>query len=227
MEMLNGRTYWVYSRFLQVNGQPLVAEIVKDITENLYMDSNQRDQLGMLICNYNQMLISDSLTGVYNRRFLDEHFLPSLKCCHEEQIAVNLAFIDIDHFKEINDQYGHNAGDALLKDASGFWKLHFNSREKGRERLVIRFGGDEILIVACGIPIEQFEAEIQHDYGQMRKVCYYTNDIQFPFQLAIGVASSKELGADWSWNQLLELADQRMYGEKTKRKNSAGTERKG
>jgi len=222
MEIRNGRTYWVCSRFLSICGRPEVAEIVQDVTDSLIMDSDQRDRLGTLISGYNQMLVTDSLTGVYNRRFLDEHFLPSLKCCHEEGIAVNLAFIDMDGFKRINDTYGHRAGDRLLKDVAGFWKLHFNSREKNRERLVIRFGGDEIMILACGVALTQFEEEIRRYDGEMRKICYYSESGQFPFNFTIGVASSEQLPGDWSWDELIDLADRRMYRGKMGAK--AGTE---
>ncbi|WP_458862643.1 GGDEF domain-containing protein [Acidaminobacterium chupaoyuni] len=223
LEIFNGHTYWVCSRFLKTEGHPGILELVKDVTDRLIMDTDQRDQIGMLISNYNQMLITDSLTGVYNRRFLDEHFLPSLKCCHEEDITVNLAFIDMDGFKEINDRYGHNAGDRLLKDVAGFWKLHFNRRDKGKERLVIRFGGDELLVIACGIPQHRFEEEIHHYNNEMRKICYLSDQTQFGFDFTYGIASSETLGRDWEWEDLIEAADRMMYQGKD-RKAKAGTD---
>jgi len=214
LETLNENTYWVCSRFLRIDGQPFVAELVCDVTNRLIMDSNQRDQIGRLINSYNQMLITDSLTGVYNRRFLDEHFIPSLKCCHEDSISVNLAFIDMDGFKVINDRYGHRAGDRLLRDVAGFWKLHFNSRERGKERLVIRYGGDEILVIACGIPLEKFSEEIRHYDGEMRKICYLSDKIQFTFDFTFGITSSEAFPPDWTWDGLIEAADRKMYQRK-------------
>ena len=80
--------------------------------------------------SYNNLLITDSLTGVYNRRFLDEKFLPSLKCCHDKKIIIGVCVMDFDDFKLVNDTYGHQAGDKLLKEAACFWKQNFNSRKK-------------------------------------------------------------------------------------------------
>lgn len=218
MEVMNGQTYWILSRYVSVDGKPNVAELVKNVTDSLMMDSDQRDEVGKLIREYNEQLITDSLTGAYNRRFLEEHFVPSLSCCHEKELAVNLAFLDVDCFKSVNDQYGHAAGDTLLRDIVRFWKLHFNSREKGSERLVVRLGGDELLIVACGIPQERFEEEIAGLDSQMRKICYLGDGGGFSFDYSLGAASSTELGGGWTWDELLQLADQRMYRNKAERK---------
>jgi len=225
MEILNGRTYWVYSRFMNIDGRGFVAEIAKDVTHHFIMDSDQQDEIGHLITSYNQMLITDSLTGVYNRRFLDEHFLPSLQCCHDENITVNLAFLDMDDFKLVNDRYGHNAGDRLLRDVAGFWQLHFHSREKGKERFVVRFGGDEIMIIACGITQARFEDEIRRHYAEMRRTCYCSDALHFTFDFTFGLASTETLGPGWTWEQLIELADHRMYAVKSARKG--GQEKSG
>lgn len=213
MEILNRRTFWVFSRYLEIDGQPRVAELVNDVTDNLIMNSNQLDTVGTLIENFNYQIISDALTGIYNRRFLDEHFLPSLQCCHERNLVVNLAIMDLDDFKRVNDNYGHQAGDMLLRDVAGFWKLHFDSREKDRERLTIRYGGDEFLIVTCGTDGEAFREEVLHYYAQMRKICYCGED-QIPFGISFGFSTSGELGADWSWDDLFARADRRLYAAK-------------
>lgn len=217
LEMVEGSTYWICSRYIRIDGQPVIAELVRNVTDRLIMDSDQRDEIGILINNFNRLLITDSLTGVYNRRFLDENFIPSLHCCRMDQITVNLAFIDMDEFKAINDVHGHSAGDRLLKDVAGFWKLHFDSRESGRERLVIRFGGDELLVIACGIPPERFEQEMSHYDKEMRKICYLSDQTQFMFDFTYGIASSASLGVDWTWEELIESADKSMYRSKNEK----------
>jgi len=219
VEILKKRTFLVFSRYMEIDGRACVAEIVSDITDQLVLDSDQKDQISRIITNYNYLLITDPLTGVYNRRFLDEHFLPSLKCCHDPHLTVNLAFIDLDDFKHINDRYGHSAGDRLLKDAAGFWKLYFNSRTRGKEQLVVRFGGDELLIIAAGISCRTFREEIDRAYARMQKICYYSDTVQIPFSLTFGISSTEELGEDWTWDMLINRADRRMYDEKARHKS--------
>lgn len=217
IELLNGHTFWVQSRFMRIDGKPCVAEIVSDVTGNFIMDTDQRDELGSIIRSYNRQLITDSMTGVYNRRFLDEDFVPSISCCRDHGVNVNLAIMDLDSFKKVNDSYGHQAGDMLLRDVAGFWRLHFDSRKKENERIVVRYGGDELLIISCGQPPEDFRREVGAYYAQMRRICYYTNEIQIPFSITFGFASSQEFGDGWEWTELFDTADRRLYDSKSER----------
>jgi putative two-component system response regulator len=214
LEFLQGRTYWVCSRYMAVEGKDCVAEIVKDVTNDVMVDSDRSDEINVLLGSYKRMAVTDSLTGVYNRRFLDEDFLPSLLCCHDKGMTVNMGFLDMDCFKGINDRYGHVAGDQLLRDVAGFWKQRFDSREKGKERIVVRFGGDEILIVACGISQVQFREEFERYDKKMVKICQVGKEVRFPFDYSVGIASSEDLGSSWRWDDLFDIADHRMYIDK-------------
>lgn len=216
LELLDSSTYLVMSRYMNVSGQERILEVVTNITDNLIMDSDELSEVGKLISNYNYQLTTDPLTDIYNRRFLDEFFLPSLGCCHEEGLTVNIALMDLDDFKSINDTHGHLAGDALLKDVAGFWKRRFNSRTKNKERLTVRYGGDEILLIACDTDPKKFESAVRERYGQMRKVCYFSQHELIPFSISFGFASSDEVGDDWTWDQLFNLADKRLYAAKAK-----------
>lgn len=215
IEFVNNKVYFIVSRYIEIDGTPRIMELVADVTEDFVAETDQKDKIAQFITSHNDMLVTDSLTRLYNRRFLDEHFVPSLACCHELHLVVNVAILDIDDFKLTNDQYGHQAGDYLLKDIAMFWRLHFNSREKNNERLVIRYGGDEIVIVGCGLSGTDFKKTIAEYYEEMRKVCYYKDEIHFKFGISFGVASSEELPpATWKWEQLFDLADQRLYENK-------------
>lgn len=92
--------------------------------------------------------------------------------------------------------------------------MQFDRRDNGKERLAVRFGGDEMMIIACGVPMSQFTEEINRCSEEMRKTCYFTNEIHFNFDFTIGIASTEELAEDWTWDQLVSLADQRMYATK-------------
>lgn len=214
LEVLPEGTFLVQSRYILIDEKPYVVETVNDVSNTLIMDSTKEDEIGKLITSYNHQLITDSLTGLYNRRFLDDNLIPSMQCCRDQGMSAAICIMDFDDFKMVNDTYGHMAGDALLKDVAGFWMHHFHSREKNNERIVIRYGGDEMLIFACHMTGEELKAEVELYYSQMRKVCYFGDDIQIPFTISFGIASSEELGASWVWEELLDIADRRMYKNK-------------
>jgi diguanylate cyclase (GGDEF)-like protein len=215
IEMVDDKAVLVISRYVEVEGRPMVIEIINDATDDFLLDSDREDTLGRIIKSYNDKIMTDPLTGVYNRRFLDENFVPSLDCCYDADVPINVAIMDIDDFKRINDSYGHQAGDVLLRDIAGFWKLHFDVRDKMSERFVVRFGGDEFLIVACNVSFADFKLMMKQFYMEMRKVCYFTEAIHIPFEISFGVASSVEQEGDSvPWSEVLRRADERMYQRK-------------
>lgn len=214
LELLDERTYLVVSRFARIDGERRILETISDITDSLIMNGSEVDEVGKIINSYNYQLVTDPLTNIFNRRFLDEDFVPSLDCCHEEGITVNLCILDLDDFKLVNDTYGHQAGDALLKDVAGFWKMRYDSRERNAEKIVVRFGGDEILVIACGMDPELFREDIEDSYKHMRKVCYCGDDVTVSFGISFGIASTDELGNEWAWDALFALADKRLYAAK-------------
>lgn len=216
IELLNGRTYLVHSRYILIDGKAYVAEMVKDVTESLLLDSEEETKLSSLINSYNQMLLGDSMTGLYNRRFLDEQFVPSLRCCQDPHLLVNIAFVDLDDFKHINDAYGHLVGDELLKYGAAYFKSAYNSRLHGKERLAIRFGGDEFLIIACGIPFAAFKEDFAKVSSSLSREVSFLSSPRFHFDFSVGFASNQELPAAWTWEALVALADRRMYDSKKK-----------
>jgi diguanylate cyclase (GGDEF)-like protein len=87
--------------------------------------------------------ISDSLTGIYNRRYLDRRLEEECDRSKRYGLPLSVLLIDIDHFKEINDTYGHQAGDLVLNNLG---KLLLDSIRDSD--IAARYGGDEMLIIA-------------------------------------------------------------------------------
>lgn len=90
--------------------------------------------------------LTDPLTGLYNRRHLDRRLAEELAFARRHHTAVTLMLLDVDHFKRINDQYGHLAGDAVLRVLAKVIQATVRT-----EDLVARYGGEEIAVVARGI----------------------------------------------------------------------------
>ena len=198
LEIIGDKTFLVVSKYLIADDRELILELVYNAPTNILLGSEQKSAVSHLIDSYNYLLMTDPLTGLFNRRYLDEKFAPFLDCRENRDAVLNVAMTDIDGFKEINDTLGHQAGDALLKDAGHFWKLHFDSHEKSREKLAVRYGGDEILLLARGIPFADFCDETASYYRAMRKICYF-GETSFPFSVSFGLASSEEYGCGWAW----------------------------
>lgn len=96
------------------------------------------------------MALTDALTGLYNRRYLEVHMEKLLQKTQESQKQVGVLMVDIDHFKSVNDTYGHNVGDEILKE--------FASRLKDKLRsfdLVARMGGEEFVAILPDVTPER------------------------------------------------------------------------
>lgn len=213
MELNNNRAFWVQSRPLVMGGRECVLETVNDVTEGLLVEGSDHGAVVGLIGSLNGLVITDALTSLFNRRFLDEfiHRLPELA---RSDTRVNVAMLDLDDMKDVNDTYGHPAGDAVLKDVAGFLKLHYSVRDAHRETYAVRYGGDEFLVIDIGTDPAQFANDVRERYAHMRRICYF-GDVEFPFSLSCGFSSSDEAG--WNWDALLETADRHMYADKRSR----------
>jgi diguanylate cyclase (GGDEF)-like protein len=88
------------------------------------------------------MVVTDPLTGCRNRRFFDQVIGRELTRHRREQVPLSMLFIDIDHFKRINDTLGHEAGDRVLREVAGFVVRNVRGAD-----YVFRWGGDEFLVL--------------------------------------------------------------------------------
>lgn len=92
--------------------------------------------------NLHQMAIRDTLTGLYNRRFLEGNINPILAGIQRRESSMAILMADMDYFKRVNDEYGHECGDSILKALS-----HILQNQVRASDLVIRYGGEEFLIL--------------------------------------------------------------------------------
>lgn len=99
------------------------------------------------------MAVTDELTGLYNRRYFDRHMGIMLEKAREQDRSLAVMMLDIDHFKRVNDQHGHDVGDTILKD--------FSTRVQRNIRgvdLACRYGGEEFVVLMPDISQAQAEA---------------------------------------------------------------------
>lgn len=153
----------------------------------------------------------DFLTGVYNRRYFYDDMNEYLAYAEERAEPYAVAMLDIDHFKQINDTYGHDGGDRALKALA---KKLIDETKKGD--LVARFGGEEFCIVLKNVSNEDavkffvnLRASIANCKVQLKKE-------HIKFTISIGVAFSR---SDYRLDELLELADEALYRAKENGRN--------
>jgi diguanylate cyclase len=151
----------------------------------------------------------DSLTGLLNRRGCKE----KLKTLSLEDIHSSL-FIDIDHFKEVNDKFGHFIGDKVLQLIAKIIKKNITT-----EDLAVRHGGEEFLVVMTNKSIteaKEVAERIRIATSNMKLIQRDTNTCLPPISVSIGLADSK--GTD-DWSSFFEEADDALYQAKSAGRN--------
>ncbi len=160
-------------------------------------------QLAFMIALVRQA-IRDPLTGTFSRCSGEELIDLQFTIAKRNNQPLAIAFLDIDHFKEINDSFGHEAGDKVLADVTAF--VGKNLR---RGDTLVRWGGEEFLLVMTNTDRSQAEAAV----ARVRAAGLGLRPDKMPLTASIGIAErSVDDAADWK--SLVDLADQRMYRAK-------------
>ncbi|WP_294467441.1 GGDEF domain-containing protein [uncultured Anaerofustis sp.] len=210
LEYLNGKIYLINSEPITINGKVMVIEFIKDITNNLLVsDKTQNNNLDIsdLIEQMNELVLYDSLTGLFNRRSFDQEINRYIIKYDKEIKSLFLAVFDIDCLKDINDTYGHVIGDNAIKYISDAIKEVLSS-EKIKS---FRIGGDEFYTIF----IDFKDIEV-NDY--LEKLNNYIENIDTEFKLSVSVGYS-EYNSEMSINKLIEIADKNMYKMKNIKKS--------
>ena len=159
---------------------------------------------------------TDSLTGAYNRQYLDRHFPDMVEEAHKHDQPLCVAMFDIDHFKHVNDQHGHDVGDQVLAFISK--RLDEASRHKD---VLVRFGGEEFLLLLPGANLAT-AAEIA-DRMRVRLANNAVNldrgelgPLALEIRMSAGVA---ELADGETPEQLFKRADLALYAAKANGRN--------
>jgi diguanylate cyclase (GGDEF)-like protein len=157
-------------------------------------------QLAFMIALVRQA-IRDPLTGVFSRCSGEEVLELQFTIASRSNAALSVAFIDLDHFKSINDKFGHEAGDKALLDMTGIVSSHVR-----RGDMLARWGGEEFLLIMPNTGPRQAQAALV----RMRGIGFGTRPDSTPLTASIGITERNADGLT-DWKALVDLADQRMY----------------
>jgi diguanylate cyclase (GGDEF)-like protein len=156
--------------------------------------------------------IKDPLTGLYNRRFMEETLENELAKVRRGASALSLVMIDLDNFKSLNDRYGHAAGDAVLRASAAL--LLKSIREAD---VVCRFGGEELVIIMPECSLEDALARAENIRASLEVLNPTEGDQSFSVTASFGVATTATSGTDRT--VLLQKADAALYKAKRAGKN--------
>ncbi len=200
----DGRWYEMHDRAIQwLDDREVKIQIATDITERR--------------CIAQQLQYTayhDSLTGVANRLFFYERFDEEVSRAEKSGSKLALIFIDLNNFKPINDQYGHDIGDILLQEVT--CRLLSSVRHTD---LVARMGGDEFVVLLPGIQNNNDVLRVLAQINKtLQKSCQLRSDVKFIISAAVGTAVYPDDGV--LTDELLNTADQRMYSNKREQKRN-------
>ena len=177
--------------------------------EEFYCRLSQNIEMLDAIATIRLQANSDYLTNLPNRRYFFESVQEQLTKRFEQQQGITLAMIDIDHFKAINDNYGHDAGDEVLKGLADFFKQHFS------DALVARLGGEEFAIFFADSTYQEAQTQLEDFRIAVDKQSPTFSQAHIQFTLSIGVTHQLNNSVD----DILKIADQHLYTAKESGRN--------
>ena len=197
-------------------------EILKDfalLAEMAYRARNfgksQSELLNELDAARRDALI-DPLTKLWNRGGWDRLFATEFKMAVKKQESLAVMMIDLDHFKTINDTFGHNEGDKAIILSAELLKSAVRNSD-----IVARFGGEEFTIIIRGVPVEGIANIANKLLNLFRNKgrLIFDNGKEHKFTCSIGICFAKSLSLDNSQENLLKQAEQSVYQAKEKGRN--------
>lgn len=165
-------------------------------------------QTKLLMSKLHERSLKDPMTGLLNRRFLDQYIDTGIRA--GEYFSVMM--IDIDFFKHVNDTYGHDIGDQVIKGLSEILKNNI----KGSD-LAIRYGGEEFLLIIFETSVEVANKIASHINAEFSKKVFKVGEEKFSKTLSIGISSYvQESTTPW---QAIKYADVALYNAKNSGRN--------
>jgi len=198
----------IHGSTMRTDGATALVNLTIDITERIRAE---REVLALQE-RLKEQSIRDALTGLYNRRYLEETLARELNSAERLHHPLSVVIADVDHFKSVNDRYGHPTGDDVLRRVSKALKRHCRGSD-----IACRYGGEEFLLVLPGMGEDtawQRAEQLRQNIADIR-MTYEAHHLQVT--ASFGVASFPIHGATGS--ELILNADKALYQAKSNGRN--------
>ncbi|MGD1715040.1 sensor domain-containing diguanylate cyclase [Dapis sp. BLCC M172] len=157
--------------------------------------------------------IRDSLTGLFNRRYLDESLKQEIIKAERNQQPLSVIMVDVDHFKNFNDTYGHDVGDMVLRELAKF--LEGQVRESD---IVCRYGGEEMTLILINTPLDIAKQRAENICSGIRELSLQNQgEVLSSLTVSLGVASFPLDGT--TGEEIVQKADKALYQAKKAGRN--------
>lgn len=153
--------------------------------------------------------VTDNLTGVYNRKGLFDFLERELPRAERYKKSISFVMADMDGFKKINDTMGHQAGDYVLRELASILKKSFRQPD-----IVSRFGGDEFSILLPETELPDAHSLMKRVMETLENHVFEWDSLKFKLKMSYGISNSNELSEQNNLEELIRLADLRMYAYK-------------
>ncbi len=192
--------------------QMIVGEDAAEHMNNLAMTFSGHVALALVNLKLNESLrdqaVRDGLTSVFNRRFMEESLVREIAKAKRSLSPLSVVMLDLDYFKQFNDEFGHEAGDILLQRFADLMRASFREAD-----VVCRYGGDEFVLMLPGASLDFARARTEQMQESLRgTTIQYRGRILRALTMSAGLATLPDHGL--TGEELLNAADKALYRAK-------------
>ncbi len=194
-----------------------LAQLLERVQESDRAKAQLLEELGVKTQQLEVMVKQDSLTGVHNRRFLEQVLELEFQKAQLNDDLLSLALLDLDNFKSINDQFSHHVGDQVLCTVGQLMRNCVRAKD-----VAARYGGEEFVLALPKASLEQAQVICERLRKSIEEYPWDEIHPRLKVTASIGIAVNSEVQ---NHEKLLQLADEQMYRAKRNGKNRVVTEK--
>lgn len=216
VELQGDKIFLVTASPVEINEKTYIVEMLKDLHESNLILNNQNENFNEILSvikKISDMAVIDELTGVYNRRYITERLPVEINKNLISNNSLAVVMADIDHFKEVNDNYGHPVGDQILRD---FSNIIVKSVRKDKD-WVGRYGGEEFLIIINDVSKEFAYNIIEKIREKIEKHIFKYNELKINITSSFGICIINKGNIDFT--KIIDIADSNLYKAKESGRN--------
>lgn len=201
---------------LDTDGSGVVLELLKNVTESMMFgtgDYNKGYLLHNIVSEFNDRVVRDKLTNLYNRYFIDDRLPADIVNAAVSNTPLTVIFLDMDDFKCINDKYGHASGDLAIREVG---KAVKNSIRAGND-WAARYGGDEFFICLNNTGYKEAYRIAERIRSSIEKISVPIQGANIHLSISMGIYTMRD--SKLTAEELISIADKKMYEAKKGGKN--------